>query len=129
MTAGAPGVPDRSCPARAAQPILGSTTAEPEDEPSASASTPATAVRGAAWPLPAITRTARTANTTGSARTLTVRMARPGVRARTRARMPVLSISSVYTTPATPRHEHEKLNMAARRCQYRTGYPETTPDP
>src|SRR3954447_20033677 len=62
MTAGAPGVPDRSCPARAAQSVLGSTTGGPSDEPRASAATPATAVRGAAWPPPAITKTARTAS-------------------------------------------------------------------
>src|SRR5690242_4870970 len=55
MTAEAPGIPDRSCPASAAHPILGSTTGGPEAEPD----TPATAVRGAAWPPPAITRTAR----------------------------------------------------------------------
>src|SRR5262249_41616220 len=66
MTAGAPGVPDRSWPERAAQSVLGSTTGGPEDEPRASAGTPATAVRGAAWPPPAITRTAATPRATVS---------------------------------------------------------------
>src|SRR3569833_3889358 len=90
MTAGAPGAPDRACPARAAQSVFGSTTGGPEVEPRASADTPATAVRGAACPPPAVPRTMRTASTTGSARTPAERPAPPGVRPRTRARMRVL---------------------------------------
>src|SRR3569833_1660125 len=131
MPAGAPGVPDRSYPARAAQPVLGSTTGGSEEGPRAAAGAPATAVRGAARPPPAVTSTARTARTTG--RTPAVRP-RPGVRPRTRARMRALPVPrrtrarGISATPATARHEHPEARCAATPSQYRSGHPEGAPD-
>src|SRR3569833_3331035 len=55
MTAGAPGVPDRSCPARAAQPVLGSTTGGSKKKPRATANTPTTTEQKATQPPPAVT--------------------------------------------------------------------------
>src|SRR6185437_9910945 len=92
----------------------------PEDEPSAAASSPATVVRAGAWPPPAIARMVRPASTTGSARTLAVRIARPGVRLHTRSRMLALSVSrrtrdrGISATPVTPRHQHGKAKYLLR---------------